>query len=440
MRPIARTFALTVWCCGGALVAAGAQRDITSGPVAAAAAAAATGVAQDEAWPCFLLREGPQFTAALERDIASSRQRLLAMVGGDAESEDKLCPAAARALADFRRDLTTLFDATISKERVLDRLRTQWTRRWQAAQCEEVSALAKSANADTLLSAADPRASAAAEALSLTELMAKWLLSTEGDVTLRDKPLAQRITATLLDIKSELAAVQHDANAALKRALPPLVKRDRQAALTAVDSCIATEEARLAREPGAAPPPPASSAAPPSAPATDPAADPAAGSGLSVDPPAPFVVTRGQFVVTPEQTGPIVMLRITSSTGKPAPADGDGTLCDVVFRENPENAGVSQEEINQRVSGPQWHNDALASLRTSLDVDPGQPVERLGIRGMEFVATLRLPASARKVRIYMVMLETPKGHTTMTCATPAEGFADALPQFRAIRDTIRPPR
>src|SRR6266542_493661 len=163
MRPIVRTFALMVWCCGGALVAAGAQRDIASGPVAAAAAAAgATGVAQGEAWPCFLLRGGPQFTAALERDLDTSRQRLLAMVGGDAESDAKLCPAAARALADFRRDLTTLFDATISKERVLDRLRPRWTRRWTAAQCEEVAALAKSAKADTLMPAADPRAAASA--------------------------------------------------------------------------------------------------------------------------------------------------------------------------------------------------------------------------------------------------------------------------------------
>ena len=59
---------------------------------------------------------------------------------------------------------------------------------------------------------------------------------------------------------------------------------------------------------------------------------------------------------------------------------------------------------------------------------------------MEFIALEKKPAAAApRRRVYMAMLETPKGYTFLRCATPDEGFAAALPQFRALRDSLNPP-
>jgi hypothetical protein len=251
-----------------------------------------------------------------------------------------------------------------------------------------------------------PGFSSADVAPSLQDLLDRWSRAAETNPALHDTRLAQRMRDTLVDMKTELAAVQRDANATLVRALPPIVERHRQAALKATDACIAEEETRLRTDPEI---------------------------GVSIDPPAPFRVSRGS-------PGQAVLLKITSSTGKPAAANADGSLCGVGFKASTEHAGVSQDDLNRQITQPQWQEPVLAILGLHMEVTPGQPVERLGIRGMEFIGTPRAPEPAAQVRIYMAIFETPKGRTTFTCATPAEAFSDALPQLRAIRNTLRPPR
>jgi hypothetical protein len=373
-------------------------------------------------WPCFLLRDGAQFTASLEHDVDTSRQRLLTKVLGDLERDATVCPAMATALANFRRDLTSLFDETISKQRVLDRLRPRWTKRWSAAQCAEVEAVAKSANVDTLMSGDN----AGAEAASLPDLWARWSRLAEANPALRDKGIAQRIKDTLIDMRTELEAVQHEANAALARALPPLITRDKQAAMTAVDSCITTEQNRLAHTPDAG----ASAGA---------GAGAGAGSGaaaaavLSIDPPAPFVVTR-------DRADTVTVMTLRSSTGKPAAVQEDGSLCQLMFAEDPEDTGKTQQQLNARASEQPWQQSLLDRLRAGMEVDHGQPFDLLGIRGTEFQGIRHAVGGEPKAGIYLTMLDTPKGRTVLTCATPADGFKDALATFRSIRDAIRPPR
>jgi hypothetical protein len=215
MRPLVALLVLIAWCCA-------------AGPVAAA----------DDDWPCFFGQEGHRFAAALARDVETSRQRMLQKLLGDLDTLAASCPAVTGVLADFRRDLTSAFDEALSKERVLDRLRPRWTRSWNAAQCAEVAALVKPAKVD-----------ASTASLTPGEFVAQWMKSPEAAPALGDKKIAQRIADTLRDVKNELDKVQHEANAALAQALPPIIRRDKAAAIAAVDTCIAAEKARLAKEP-----------------------------------------------------------------------------------------------------------------------------------------------------------------------------------------------
>lgn len=426
------------------------------------APAFATADAQE--WPCFLSREeAALFSKGLAHDLETSRQRLIEKRLGSLEVPADSCPSAARARAGFERELTTLFDATISSDRVMARLRARWADRWNRAQCEAFAA-ARAARAARAVDAGTNTARAAgadvgtgaeagAEMPSLPELLERWTGfadSGTGAFASGDRQLARRVKDTLEDMKTELTAVQRDANSALQRALPPIVQRNGQVVMTALDACIAEEEARLARTPDSrardarTPDVRAADGRASDARAPDSAAAAATGlpPGLSIDPPHPFVVTRAP-------PGKSILLAITSPPGKPVAANVDGTLCGVGFKAaSGLSASYTQAAINAIVSTPVWQEPALATLRTLLDVEPGREVELLGIRGMEFIGTPKAiggesgarSRNVKNVRIYLALFDTPKGRTTLSCATMADALPGALPVFRSIRDTLRPAR
>ena len=362
--------------------------------------------AGDDDWPCFLQQDGPGFVAALTHDLDASRQTVLDKLLGDLQRPDNAaaCPAFDRAIALLRHDVTTLYDETISATRTLDRLRPHWTRRWNATQCAEVAALVKSA-------ASSPAAPSSSSERPL-EVLGRWLASPAGTAVKGNKQLALRVRDTLVDIRNELNAIALETNTTLRREMPPIVQRDKQFAMAAIDGCIAAEAKRPTKPPITATP-----------------------SALSLDPPAPFVATE-------EKNGSIAYLKITSSTGKPAAVETDGSVCQASFVENPYGDRHTQAEINERIVKPESHEMLLAAGRGKMDFDPAKPFDRDGIRGMEFFAREKKPAAdgAPRKHVYMVMLETPKGYTFLRCATRDEEFAAALPQLRSLRDAITPPR
>jgi hypothetical protein len=370
--------------------------------------------AGDDDWPCFLQAEGPRFLAALTHDLETSRQEMLDKLLGDLQRPDKAaaCPAFDRAIAWLQHDVTTLYDETISAPRMLDRLRPHWTRHWNATQCAEVAALLKSAAASDPARTAGSPSPASERPL---EVFGRWVSSPAGTAVKGNKEIALRVRDTLVDIRDEINLIALETNATLSREMPPIVRRDKAFATAAIDGCIAAEEKRLAQ------PAPNAAAAPPEA--------------LSIEPPAPFVVTH-------EQNGAIAYLQITSSTGKPVAVEADGALCQASFIENPYGDRHTQAEINDRIIKPESHEMLLAAGRGKMDIEPAKAFDREGIRGVEFVAREKKPATAGAARkhIYMVMIETPKGYTFLRCATTDEEFAAALPQLRSIRDAIRPPR
>ncbi|QLP97430.1 MAG: hypothetical protein HZY79_08525 [Rhodoblastus sp.] len=52
----------------------------------------------------------------------------------------------------------------------------------------------------------------------------------------------------------------------------------------------------------------------------------------------------------------------------------------------------------------------------------------------------RKSAPATRTRVYLAIFETPKGRTTLVCATARQAWDKALPIFRDIRAGITLPR
>jgi hypothetical protein len=133
-------------------------------------------------------------------------------------------------------------------------------------------------------------------------------------------------------------------------------------------------------------------------------------------------------------------MNLTSATGRPAAVPEDGSLCQLMFADDPEDAGRSQSQLNERAGDQAWRQSFLDRLRAGMDVDRDESFDLLGIRGIEVLGVKRVAAREAKAGIYLALLDTPRGRTVLTCATPADGFAEALAAFRSIREAIRPPR
>jgi hypothetical protein len=156
--------------------------------------------------------------------------------------------------------------------------------------------------------------------------------------------------------------------------------------------------------------------------------DPA--SGFKIDPPAPF------FVLPATTKSYDFAAVINSTTGAPAKGTGDGYLCQVGFKAQPDSAGLSQEEINLQVAAPGWLDNAAAALSTSFNVTGKTTFMLQGATGIELVG---VPKDTHAAGIFVSIIDTPKGRTTLNCATPPAELDGALNQFRLIRGSITLP-
>ncbi len=156
--------------------------------------------------------------------------------------------------------------------------------------------------------------------------------------------------------------------------------------------------------------------------------------GLAVDPPPPFVASTGQH---PRHDA---VINIKSTTGTPHGANVDGSLCTVAYKHAPQNARLSQDDINAGIVKPEWMARMKAGFQLAFALDEPVPFQASGISGVELQGRPKAGPGAQEVRIYISLVETPKGRTMMTCATKQADMPKALPQFRKIRDAVRPPR
>ncbi|HVX80556.1 MAG TPA: hypothetical protein VHB23_04200 [Devosiaceae bacterium] len=157
--------------------------------------------------------------------------------------------------------------------------------------------------------------------------------------------------------------------------------------------------------------------------------DPA--SGFKVDPPQPYYLK-------PAKTNSYdLAVVIYSATGAPSVGAGNSYLCQVGYKSLPDNADFDQEAINLEVQRPEWLENAAQAMSQTFDITAKATFVLDGATGIELVGKPKDPAHGSAV--FVSMVDTPAGRTTLNCATRPEEIDKAVNQFRLIRSSITLP-
>jgi hypothetical protein len=119
------------------------------------------------------------------------------------------------------------------------------------------------------------------------------------------------------------------------------------------------------------------------------------------------------------------------------------TGCKVAFQPAPQNATLKQEEINAFSQKKEWTDLIKATLALRYDVASVDPFEQAGVAGAAVVADFKPMEGderASQVRSYLVLLDTPKGRTTVICVSDKDQFDTRRPEFEAVARAVAPPR
>jgi hypothetical protein len=168
-----------------------------------------------------------------------------------------------------------------------------------------------------------------------------------------------------------------------------------------------------------------------SAPAiAEPLSDPA--TGLAVNAPTGYIAqptkTSGNYTVAFDVKKP----------------DDKDTGCRVGFQPAPQNAGMTQEEINAFTAKAEWADLVRSTLSRLYDVISLDRFEHAGVRGAVVVGDFRLPPSAPpragEVRSWLVLLETPKGRTSVVCVGEKTSFEARRSEFVDVARGVTLPK
>jgi hypothetical protein len=142
---------------------------------------------------------------------------------------------------------------------------------------------------------------------------------------------------------------------------------------------------------------------------------------------------------------------------KPAPPSGNYTVafdvkkpddkdtgCRVGFQPAPQNASLTQEEINEHTAKPDWADLVRSTLSRLYEVMSLDRFEHAGVQGAVVIGDFRLPPSAppraSEVRSWLVMLETPKGRTSVVCVGEKTSFEARRSEFTAVARGVTLPK
>ena len=157
-----------------------------------------------------------------------------------------------------------------------------------------------------------------------------------------------------------------------------------------------------------------------------------AATGLSVDPPPGY-----NAAAVPPSGAQAARFALRRS-------DDQDTGCQLAYVSAPQNAGLTQAQINDLTRTPALQGVARARLSPVYDVREQSLFEHGGILRVTLVADLRprdgLPARALALRSFFAILETPRGRTTMVCVADKTLFPARRAEFEAIARGIAPPR
>ncbi|AYD01652.1 hypothetical protein [Neorhizobium sp. NCHU2750] len=158
--------------------------------------------------------------------------------------------------------------------------------------------------------------------------------------------------------------------------------------------------------------------------------------GLKVELGSDFVVKRDAT----QDASYDVLFDVDPSSGKPRPVGTPRHLCGVSFRAAPENARFTQEQINQMTSSEAWNMVARRSISATIDLETEEPLHADGIVGVIFTGIPKSGSDRKNVRLIMSLVQTPRGGTTVTCASTKADFGKVTRIFHAIQKGVTPPR
>lgn len=123
------------------------------------------------------------------------------------------------------------------------------------------------------------------------------------------------------------------------------------------------------------------------------------------------------------------------------------TGCKVAFQPHQSAAAgeqqLSQDEINAFTRRKEWIDLIRATLALRYEVATVEPFEQQGLNGAAVVADFKTAEGepkAEQVRSYLVVLDSPKGRTTVVCVGEKASFEARRREFEAIVRSVSPPR
>lgn len=152
--------------------------------------------------------------------------------------------------------------------------------------------------------------------------------------------------------------------------------------------------------------------------------------GLSVQPPEGYAAKRAE--ADPRYAAVYAVQK----------GDEVDTGCKVAFQAAPQNATLSQAEINAFTQKKEWIDLIKATLALRYEVASVEPFEQGGRSGAAVVADFKPldgDTEAGEVRSYLVLLDTPKGRTTVVCVGDKAGFDARKSEFEAVARAVTPP-
>ena len=155
-------------------------------------------------------------------------------------------------------------------------------------------------------------------------------------------------------------------------------------------------------------------------------------SGLVVAPPEGYSAIR----MAPTET-------FTARISVKKPDDRD-TGCQVAFTPLPQNAGHTQDQLNNAMASRPWLDLARASLTVNYDVIDMAPFVHGDVHGVLLVGDLKqragIPPRSQEVRTLFFILETPKGRATTVCVGEKANFDARRNEFDAVAHGVTLPR
>ena len=157
-----------------------------------------------------------------------------------------------------------------------------------------------------------------------------------------------------------------------------------------------------------------------------------AASGLMVAPPAGYTTQQG-----PEHARYGVTVNVKKTEDK-------DTGCRVGFQPAPQNASLSQDEINKMAVTPEREAVIRQTLSMLYDVKTFAAFEHDGVRGVmvlgEFKASPNIPPRAAELQNILYLFETPKGRTNVVCVVEKTSYEQRRGEFEALARGVTVPR